>query len=267
VNNTENDALFKKIDRYAATIRGYRPLSEDEIKELDAYFKIGVTYSSNALEGNSLTLSETKVLLEDGITVGGKPIRDCYEATGHARAYDFMLTLARSADFTFTEESVKRLHYLFYNGIDPEKAGQYRAGQVFITGTEYVPPTAEEVPPMMAAFIDDLNEKKDKLHPVKLSAYAHHRLVDIHPFQDGNGRTARLLMNLILVNKGYCVVSIPPVLRHDYISALQQAQRSEAPSDAAFIKLIADCEIEAQKDYCRMFRIKLPNLSKDALER
>lgn len=267
MNNTEKDALFKKIDRYAAVIRSYRPLSEDEIKELDAYFKIGVTYSSNALEGNSLTLSETKVLLEDGITVGGKPIRDCYEATGHARAYDFMLTLARSTDFTFTEENVKRLHYLFYNGIDPEKAGQYRVGQVFITGTEYVPPTAEEVPPMMAAFIDDLNAKKDKLHPVELSAYAHRRLVDIHPFQDGNGRTARLLMNLILVNKGYCVVSIPPVLRHDYISALQQAQRSEAPSDAAFIKLIADCEIEAQKDYCRMFRIKLPDLSKDVPER
>ena len=119
----------------------------------------------------------------------------------------------------------------------------------------------------MAAFIDDLNAKKDKLHPVELSAYAHRRLVDIHPFQDGNGRTARLLMNLILVKKGYCVVSIPPVLRHDYISALQQAQRSEAPSDAAFIKLIADCEIEAQKDYCRMFRIKLPDLSKNMPER
>ncbi len=263
----EKESLFKKIDRYASVIQNYRPLSEDEIKELDAYFKIGVTYSSNALEGNSLTLSETKVLLEDGITVGGKPIRDCYEATGHAKAFDFMLELARSANFTFSEESIKRIHYLFYNGIDAEKAGQYRKGQVFISGTEYVPPTAEEVPRLMAALIDDLNVKRDKLHPVELASYAHRRLVDIHPFQDGNGRTARLLMNLILVNKGYCVVSIPPVLRHDYITALQQAQRSKAPSDTAFIKLIAECEIEAQKDYCRMFRIKLPGLSKDAPER
>ena len=263
----EKESLFKKIDHYASVIQNYRPLSEDEIKELDAYFKIGVTYSSNALEGNSLTLSETKVLLEDGITVGGKPIRDCYEATGHAKAFDFMLELARSANFTFSEESIKRIHYLFYNGIDPEKAGQYRKGQVFISGTEYVPPTAEEVPKLMAALIDDLNVKRDKLHPVELASYAHRCLVDIHPFQDGNGRTARLLMNLILVNKGYCVVSIPPVLRHDYITALQQAQRSKAPSDTAFIKLIAECEIEAQKDYCRMFRIKLPSLSKDAPER
>lgn len=255
----EKDALFKKIDRYTAAIRSYRPLSEDEIKGLDAYFRIGITYSSNALEGNSLTLSETKILLEDGITVGGKPIRDFYEATGHAKAYDFMLELARGTDFTFTEEGVKRLHYLFYNGIDPEKAGQYRKGQVFITGTDYVPPTADEVPHLMSALIKDLNAKKDVLHPIELAAYAHRRLVDIHPFQDGNGRTARLLMNLVFVNKGYCIVSIPPVLRHDYITALQQAQRRNSPSDTAFIRLIAECEIESQKDYCRMFHIQLPD--------
>ena len=85
------NALLERIDAYAQAIRERRPLTTDEVKELDAYFRIGMTYTSNALEGNSLTLSETKVLLEDGITVGGKPIRDCYEATGHARAYDYML--------------------------------------------------------------------------------------------------------------------------------------------------------------------------------
>ncbi len=250
--------LFKKIDSYAAVIRGYRPLSEAEVKELDAYYRIGTTYSSNALEGNSLTLSETKVLLEDGITVGGKPIRDHYEATGHARAYDHMLTLARSDRLSISEDIIRRLHYLFYNGIDPETAGEYRKGQVLITGTEYVPPAAEEVPAYMAAFVAEAAEKQGKLHTVGFAAYAHRRLVDIHPFQDGNGRTARLLMNLILINQGYCVVSIPPVLRHDYIAALQQAQRKSHPSDEAFIELIANCEIEAQKDYCRMFHIELP---------
>ena len=89
------NALLERIDAYAQAIRERRPLTTDEVKELDAYFRIGMTYTSNALEGNSLTLSETKVLLEDGITVGGKPIRDCYEATGHARAYDYMLETAR----------------------------------------------------------------------------------------------------------------------------------------------------------------------------
>lgn len=250
--------LLKKIDHYAAAIRAYRPLSQAEIKELDAYYRIGMTYTSNALEGNSLTLSETKVLLEDGITAGGKPIRDCYEATGHARAYDYMVTLARSGSFSITEDMICRLHRLFYNSIDPDHAGQYRNWQVFITGTEYLPPAAEDVPGCMAAFVRELAEKQGELHPVELAAYAHRRLVDIHPFQDGNGRTARLLMNLILINRGYCVVSISPVLRHDYIVALQQAQREQNPSDEAFVKLIAECEIEAQKDYCRMFRIKLP---------
>lgn len=252
--------LLQRIDDYAAMIRAYRPLSEAEVKELDAYYRIGMTYSSNALEGNSLTLSETKVLLEDGITVGGKSIRDCYEATGHARAYDYMLMIARSDSFSISEDVIRHLHYLFYNGIDPETAGEYRKGQVFITGTEYVPPVAEEVPKCMAALVTELTEQQRKLHPVELAAYAHRRLVDVHPFQDGNGRTARLLMNLILINLGYCIVSIPPVLRHDYIVALQRAQRENRPSDEAFLKLIAECEIEAQKDYCRMFRIKLPKV-------
>lgn len=252
--------LLRRIDDYAAVIRAYRPLSEAEVKELDAYYRIGMTYSSNALEGNSLTLSETKVLLEDGITVGGKPIRDCYEATGHARAYDYMLTIARSDSLSISEDVIRHLHYLFYNGIDPEAAGEYRKGQVFITGTEYVPPVAEEVPKCMATLVTELAEQQRRLHPVELAAYAHRRLVDIHPFRDGNGRTARLLMNLILINQGYCIVSIPPVLRHDYIVALQQAQRETHPSDEAFVKLIAECEIEAQKDYCRMFRIRLPAL-------
>ena len=120
---TIND-LLKRIDDYAAVIRAYRPLSEAEVKELDAYYRIGMTYSSNALEGNSLTLSETKVLLEDGITVGGKPIRDCYEATGHAKAYDYMLSIARSGELSITEDVIRRLHRLFYHGIDPDAAGE-----------------------------------------------------------------------------------------------------------------------------------------------
>ena len=121
-----NEALFQKIDRYAAVIRSRRPLSEAEVRELDAYYKIGTTYSSNALEGNSLTLSETKVLLEDGITVGGKPIRDCYEATGHAKAYDYMLSVARSGNPAVTEDVIRHLHFLFYHGIAP---GRRTAGK------------------------------------------------------------------------------------------------------------------------------------------
>lgn len=252
------NTLLKRIDEYKSLIDSRRPLKQEEIKELDNYFRIGTTYSSNALEGNTLTISETKVILEDGITIGGKPIKDYYEATGHANAYDYMLNAARCENFTFSEEIILMIHKLFYSSLDLEKAGKYRDHQVFITGSDYLPPIPKDVPQQMSEFVNKLNKKKDSLHPVVLAAFAHRRLVDIHPFTDGNGRTARLLMNLILVNKGYQIVSIPPILRNEYISALRIAQRENTPSDKEFLRLIAECEIEAQKDYFRMFRIPLP---------
>ena len=258
----EPTALLKKIDKYKAVTDSRRPLTKEEVKELDNYFRIGLTYTSNALEGNTLTISETKIIIEDGITVGGKPLKDCYEATGHAKAYDFMLLAARAESLIFSEEMILTLHRLFYSSLDTENAGKYRTYQVFITGTEYLPPTADEVPVLMKELVSALNDKSQTLHPVILAAFAHRRLVDIHPFTDANGRTARLLMNLILVNKGYQIVSIPPILRMEYISALQVAQKSKNSSDKAFFQLIAECEIEAQKDYCRMFRIELPKKNK-----
>lgn len=251
----ELNQLLERIDANRQRVKERHPLTPAEIKELDQYYKIGITYSSNALEGNALTLAETKVLLEDGITVGGKPIRDCYEATGHAKAYDFMLTIARSKELSFTEEMICRLHFLFYNAIDNEQAGCYRDGQVFITGTEYVPPTPDKVSALMKSFVSELNEKKNKMHPVLFAAFAHRRLVDIHPFVDGNGRTARLLMNLILISKGYCIVSIPPIWRINYNAALVAAQRKDKPTDEPFQTLIAECELEAQRDDGRLFKI------------
>lgn len=249
------DELLVKIDQNLQKINDRRPLQPAEVKELDDYFRIGLTYTSNALEGNTLTISETKVLLEDGITAGGRPIRDCYEATGHAKAYDYMLQVARGEAMQFSAAFILRLHQLFYQAIDDAHAGVYRDHQVFISGTDYIPPAPNEVPGLMAELVKELNECKGQMHPVMLAAYAHRRLVDIHPFQDGNGRTARLLMNMILINQGYCIVSIPPVLRNEYISSLRQAQREKDPTATPFNELIAECELEAQRDYFRMFHI------------
>jgi len=257
----ELKALLTRIDEYKKVIDNRRPLQKAEVKQLDDYFRIGLTYTSNALEGNTLTISETKVIIEDGITVGGKPLKDCFEAVGHAKAYDFMLSAARADDFTFSEEMILTLHRLFYSKLDEENAGKYRTIQVFISGTEYVPPTADEVRTQMKEFVSELNEKIKTQHPVLLSAFAHRRLVDIHPFFDGNGRTARLLMNLILVNKGYQIVSIPPILRTEYINAIISSRRSG--NFKKFETFIAECLIESQKDYCRMFRIKLPNKDRE----
>jgi Fic family protein len=255
------EALLQRIDRLKAQIDRRRPLSESEARQLNNYFKIDATYSSNALEGNSLTLTETKVLLEDGITIGGKPLKDIYEATGHADAYDFMAETAKSDSLEITEDLILRLHELFYQRLDKENAGKYRDVRVIITGTDYVPPSPAKVPDEMKKFIADLKGKAARLHPVVLAAYAHRRLVDIHPFVDGNGRTARLLMNLILINKGYFVVSIPPIRRAEYLDALRMAQRKDNPSDNLFNKLIAECVYETQKDYCRMFEIPVRDTS------
>lgn len=245
--------LLKKADSYKQKISSARTLAKEELKSLDNYFRIGFTYSSNALEGNTLTISETKILLEDGITVGGRPLKDCYETVGHSLAYDFMLELARQQDMDITEETIKKLHYLFYQKVDADAAGQYRSTQVYISGTEYIPPAPDEVPRLMNHLTDQIRSSQVTLHPIELAAMAHKRLVDIHPFIDGNGRTARLLMNLILVNKGYGVVSIPPIWQNDYINALS-ASRQQKDMEP-FSRLIAECVIETERDYCRLLKL------------
>ena len=245
--------LLQKADSYKQKISSARPLAKEELKSLDDYFRIGFTYSSNALEGNTLTISETKILLEDGITVGGRPLKDCYEAVGHGAAYDFMLELARQQDMCITEDTIKKLHRLFYQKVDDNQAGQYRSVQVYISGTEYIPPAPDEIPQLMKHLTDQIRSSLGTLHPIELAAMAHKRLVDIHPFIDGNGRTARLLMNLILVNAGYGVVSIPPIWRNDYIDALSASRRQNDMEP--FCKLIAECVIETERDYCRLLKL------------
>lgn len=245
--------MLQKADSYKQKITSARPLAKEEMKSLDDYFRVGFTYGSNALEGNALTISETKILLEDGITVGGRPLKDCYEAVGHGAAYDFMLELARQKDMNITEDTVKKLHRLFYQKVDADQAGQYRSVQVSISGTDYVPPAPDEVPRLMKHLADQIRSSRFTLHPIELAAMAHKRLVDIFPFVDGNGITARLLMNLILVNAGFGVVSIPPIWRNDYINALSASRRLNDMDP--FSKLIAECVIETQRDYCRLLNL------------
>lgn len=152
-----------------------------------------------------------------------------------------------------TEYTIKKLHRLFYQKVDDHQAGQYRSVQVYISGTEYFPPAPDEVPQLMKHLTDQIRSSRGTLYPIELAAMAHKRLVDIHPFIDGNGRTARLLMNLILVNAGYGVVSIPPILRNDYINVLSASRRLNDMEP--FFKLIAECVIETERDYCRLIKL------------
>lgn len=236
---TDNDKLQEKI-------RAHRPLDSYEVKQLKEYFRIGLTYSSNALEGNSLTESETKVVLEDGITIGGKPMKDHFEAIGHSEAFDLLYKLADSQDIT--EDGILGLHRLFYYRIDSESAGKYRERNVIITGTDFTPPTPTVVPLAMQEFLGNL-PKLRQLHPVEYAAMLHLNLVTIHPFVDGNGRTARLLMNLALLQSGYPITIIPPIIRGDYISALRDSNKGD---NKPFINLISCCVWESQKEYLRL---------------
>ncbi len=240
--------ILKEIDALQKEINFFRPLSPDTIKQLKEYYRVGLTFTSNALEGNSLTETETKVVLEDGITIGGKPIKDYYEAMGHAEAYDYMNTLATSGDFS--EDVIKMLHKFFYHRINEAEAGRYRKNKVFISGSKYSLPSPEKVEDLMKEFITKIRDVAEKIHPVEYSAIAHKELVFVHPFVDGNGRVARLLMNLILLQKGYCLAVIPPILRRDYINALEKAHID----DKDFRKFIAERVRETQKDYLRLLR-------------
>lgn len=242
---------IKKIDELQKEINAYRPLQDNEVKELRDYFKIGLTYSSNALEGNSLTETETKIILEDGITVGGKTLKEHFEVVGHSQAYDYLLTLVEGSGIT--EEHIVKLHELFYYHIDSKNAGSYRKEQVFITGTSFVPPSPAQVPALMQEFAASIPELEKEHHPIVYAALLHKNFVTIHPFVDGNGRTARLLMNLALLQHNYVITVIPPILRNDYIVALKKAQ-IDPKDDAPFISFIADVVYESQKDYLRMIR-------------
>ncbi len=240
--------IFSEIDKLQEEINSFRPLSANILKQLKEYYRVGLTYSSNAIEGNSLTETETKVILEDGITVGGKPIKDYYEALGHSEAYDYIYKLSK--DNSFTEDDIKKLHKLFYYRIDEAKAGKYRKEKVFISGSKYTLPGPEKVSGLMRDFIGKVKGVEKKIHPVEYSAIAHKEFVFIHPFVDGNGRVARLLMNLILLQKGYCIAVIPPILRRDYINALEKAHTDEK----YFKEFIAQAVRETQKDYLRLLR-------------
>jgi Fic family protein len=239
--------LLRRLEANQTRLSALRPLQPPLLAQLRAYFRVGLTWTSNALEGSSLTESETKVLLEDGLTVGGKPIREYYEATGHARAFDAMMNRL-SDPAALSEATLRELHRLFYAQIDESQAGRYRTQPVLITGSKHATPAPSKVPAQMTALAAWLQAGESTARPVRFAAQAHKRFVFIHPFIDGNGRVARLLMNLCLLRAGYPPAVIPPILRGEYIDLLEKAHTDDAP----FERFIAERVLETQKDLLRL---------------
>lgn len=247
---------FSLCDAYAARISAQRPFPAETLESLRAYYRVGLTYTSNALEGNSLTESETKVVIEDGLTVGGKPLRDVCEATGHARAFDYLQTLISNRR-PLTEADILELHRLFYSQIDKEHAGVWRTVRVFLSGSRRVLPSPRDVPRLMAEFVAWMAENEARRHPIEFAALVHQKFVFIHPFVDGNGRVGRLLMNFALLRAGWTPAIIPPVCRADYIAALDRAGRR--PAD--FVRFVRDRVCETQKELLRL--LGLPTTLRD----
>ena len=245
--------IYEQVDARKAAIDIARPFEGEMLRQLREYYRIGLTWTSNALEGNSLTEIETKVLLEDGLTVGGKPLRDVFEALGHSAAYDHMFELLDERRVTV--EDIKLLHYLFYRSINERLAGVWRDVAIVVTGTDYKFPAPADLDELMVELGRWVETERDSMHPVRFAAMLHLKFITIHPFIDGNGRVARLLMNTILIQDGYMLAVVPPILRADYLSYIRRYQQT---GDATqFCDFIAERVLETEKEVMRLLHIPL----------
>ena len=228
--------IYTDLDQLKDKLNHLRQNHSDKVAKA---FDIEYTYESNKIEGNTLTLQETALVIEKGLTIGGKSLNEHLEAINHQYAIDYIKELA-SKKQTFSERDVLQIHQLILQSIDNQNAGKYRNVQVLISGAKHIPPQPFLVPKQMEDLFIWYNENKDQLHPIELSAEMHERLVTIHPFIDGNGRTSRLLMNLILLQNGFPIAILKgdTESRLNYYGALETAQTEN--NKQPFIDLITE---------------------------
>lgn len=245
-------ALLKRIDEKLHLIQSHRPLSGNLVEKLKEQFSIEMTYNSNAIEGNRLTLKETYLIINEGITVKGKSLKDHLEAKNHHEAIHYLYDLIEhDKRQTVSEQLIRSLQQLVIKDIEDQESGRYRKGNVMITGSSHRPAEAYEVPKLMEKLVSWVRKNQNKMHPVDLAALAHHKLVHIHPFSDGNGRTARLFMNLILMQKGYPMVIILKNDRQKYYRALDRADRGNTTD---IEKLIAQAVERSMNIYLKVIK-------------
>ena len=241
------DNYFDEVDELNKELNSKRPISKDTLKSLKESINLEWTYNSNGIEGNTLTLRETQVVLE-GITVGGKSIKEHLEVINHEKAILFLDDLVKDKEI-INEWNIKNIHQLILKDIDDENAGRYRTENVTIKGAVHVPPDYLMVPELMEMLV--LKYKHwDKYHPIIKAALLHGELVKIHPFIDGNGRTSRLVMNLSLMNSGYLPVIIKKEKRVDYYNALDKSHTTV--DYTYFINLVNELEIEMINKYLEL---------------
>ena len=241
------DDYFKQVDEKLAKLNSKRPLSKATLESLEESNILDWTYNSNAIEGNTLTLRETKVVLE-GITIGGKSVKEHLEVINHKNAILFLEDLVKS-NTDISEWNIKNIHSLILKEIDNENAGKYRTENVKISGASQIPVDYVKVPEEMEKLIYRYNNWK-QYHPLIRAALLHGEFVFIHPFVDGNGRTARLLMNFEAMKNGYLPIILKASIKSKYYDALDKAMVEHDYTD--FIKLIVDEEEKIIDQYLKI---------------
>ena len=228
---------WKMIDKKKEQLDKAHPFPKNTFKSLQKKIALEWTFHSNAIEGNTLTLKETKVVLE-GITVGGKSITEHLEAINHRDAIQYLYKIVTNKE-NLSEQQIKKIHSLILKKIDLKNVGSYRKENVFIAGTEHVPIDYTAVPTQMKKLITRYFKKWKHLHPAERSALLHIEFVKIHPFVDGNGHTARLLQNFELMKAGFPPIVIKKENKLKYYNALDKAHTKGKMKD--FMSLTADC--------------------------
>lgn len=241
------DNYFNEVDELKKALDGKRPIPKQTLRSLEESINLEWIYNSNGIEGNTLTLRETQVVLE-GITVGGKSIKEHLEAINHEKAILYLNDLVKENN-PITEWNIKGIHQLVLKDIDDDNAGRYRRENVTIKGATHIPPDYLKVPELMGKLILSYENWKE-FHPIIQAVLLHGELVKIHPFVDGNGRTSRLLMNLDLMNHGFNPVIIKKEDRLEYYEVLDKAHTTGNYTD--FVKLITRLEIEMLKKYLEL---------------
>jgi Fic family protein len=224
--DTMDADLLKSIEGKKHELDTLRPFSAEIVRKLDEQFTLEWTYHSNAIEGNTLSLRETDLVINRGLTIGNKTLKEHFEAVNHKEGIRFLYDFIKKKK-ELDEAVILEIHKNVLKNIDDINAGHYRNANVMITGAAHLPPSAVKIPRLMAEFMEWYYEHKSKLSTAKLAAWVHYKLVYIHPFIDGNGRTSRLIMNLILLQNGYPPAVILYIDRMKYYRVLKEADREQ----------------------------------------
>jgi len=222
-NSEDLKTLLNQADELKRCLDSFRPLQSLQVEKLESYFDELYTYDSNRIEGNTLTLQETSLIINRGITIQGKPLREHLEVINHIEAIEYIKDITKS-NIEFNERALLNIHYLVLKSIQSREAGKYRNCDVLISGSRHTPASFLQLDELMSEYFKFYIENRDRLHPIILSANMHERLVTIHPFIDGNGRTSRLVMNFLLLKSGYLITNISADEREDYYKKLEKSQ-------------------------------------------